>query len=426
NALSVWIISRTGIALAALFCSFPQLLAGWLCGRFGLFGTKIRLPNNESLNILGLLLSLFSAILYAFVKQNSSANVESVKGQWAMLKIAELVITKDHLNCQNQMTEGGSFSSRYFLLIRRRLKVNQFMTPDPSSVYVGFSACVVSTIFFGSGFVPLKKIELKDANALSVWIISRTGIALAALFCSFPQLLAGWLCGRFGLFGTKIRLPNNESLNILGLLLSLFSAILYAFVKQNSSANVESVKGQWAMLKIAELVITKDHLNCQNQMTEGGSFSSRAIVASILAGLFYGFCFVPVIYMQDNWADAPKSSIPYMFSFYCGAFATSTVLFAVYSLVMSEAAFVQSKTVVPSLLCGIFRVISQTAFFLAIENLSETVTFPIITRFPSIITTLWGIIVFKEIQGKRNFIIVLIAVIVTLIGGLCSGLSKLL
>lgn len=57
---------------------------------------------------------------------------------------------------------------------------------------------------------------------------------------------------------------------------------------------------------------------------------------SLIAGVFYGMTFVPVIYMMDNPAtfpNYPQDGLAYVFSHYFGIFLTSTAIFIGYAMV---------------------------------------------------------------------------------------------
>jgi len=56
---------------------------------------------------------------------------------------------------------------------------------------------------------------------------------------------------------------------------------------------------------------------------------------ALLSGACYSLNLAPVIYVQDNpakYPNAPKESMPYVFSHYFGAFLMSTLGFLVYCL----------------------------------------------------------------------------------------------
>lgn len=43
---------------------------------------------------------------------------------------------------------------------------------------------------------------------------------------------------------------------------------------------------------------------------------------------------------------------------------------------------------------------------------------------PGLIAALWGILIFKEIQGLRNYLLMMLAFCIILAGALCTAFSK--
>ncbi|KAK6015388.1 hypothetical protein OSTOST_19186, partial [Ostertagia ostertagi] len=126
------------------------------------------------------------------------------------------------------------------------------------SLGVGLAACGVSSVFFGSMFVPIRKYDAGDGmfaqwvmsiailivgfivfcirsfpgfyplamlggafwavgNATAIPIISRLGMSVGILIWNTSNCLTGWAGGRFGLFGMKANPPASELLNYGGL-----------------------------------------------------------------------------------------------------------------------------------------------------------------------------------------------------------------
>jgi ABC-type phosphate transport system permease subunit len=50
---------------------------------------------------------------------------------------------------------------------------------------------------------------------------------------------------------------------------------------------------------------------------------------------------------------------------------------------------------------------------------------PIVTSLPSIVAGVWGIVFFKEIQGKRNLLLFGGGLLIAIIGVICVALSGL-
>jgi len=70
--------------------------------------------------------------------------------------------------------------------------------------------------------------------------------------------------------------------------------------------------------------------------------------------------------------------------------------------------------------------LADVCWFVANDALSLVISFPIITVLPSVVATLWGVLVFKEIRGRKNFRLLGIAFGITLLSVICTVLSNAL
>ena len=66
----------------------------------------------------------------------------------------------------------------------------------------------------------------------------------------------------------------------------------------------------------------------------------------------------------------------------------------------------------------------NSLFFLANNALTQAVTFPIASSGPCAISALWGIFLYKEIKGMRNFLILGLGYLFTVAGSILCGVSK--
>ena len=82
------------------------------------------------------------------------------------------------------------------------------------------------------------------------------------------------------------------------------------------------------------------------------------------------------------------------------------------------------KSIFPGFLSGLMWAIAQTGFFYANAMLSPVVSFPIICCGPTIISSIWGMTLYKEITGKKNTILLGVVVCVMIAGAVCVALSQ--
>eukprot|EP01034_Spumella_vulgaris_P028054 gene28054-34851_t len=150
------------------------------------------------------------------------------------------------------------------------------------------------------------------------------------------------------------------------------------------------------------------------------------IVLAMIAGVFFGCSFDPSQYVIDNEYDGDDDSLNYVFAHFTGIFLTSwvyTIAYLLYKHFKKQEPFINSACILPATISGIMWGIAQISWFMANGHLGFTVTFPMISCGPGFIGALWGIFLFKEISGWRNFAILGTAVAVTLPALILVGVS---
>lgn len=351
------------------------------------------------------------------------------------------------------------------------------------SVSVGLAACAVSSVFFGSMFVPIKSYDSRDGifaqwmmsiailltgfvvfvysgfpgfyplamlggaswcigNATAIPIIQRLGLAVSILIWNTSNCLVGWAGGRFGLFGMKANVPASPFLNYLGLIFVVIGGSIFSQVRSETPP-VKAKKTSRTSFDMENLNSEeKKALNTTESSDDGGldteilrptkdmnSGSQRlfAFIAALIAGLFYGMTFVPVNRMIENpqiYKGYPTDGLSYAFSHYFGIFLTSTALFVIYSIFRRNQPYAPPNLFLPGMAAGLLWAIAQSSFFVANQQLSQAVTFPIISQMPGCIAAAWSIFYFREIRGKRNFMLLGAAMSITITGAVLVGLSK--
>lgn len=211
-------------------------------------------------------------------------------------------------------------------------------------------------------------------------------------------------------------------------------------------------------------------------------------VGCAVAGSLSGSTFTPAQHVIDattNWQKAGNPSVPapfgpnaslklsdYVLSHFTGIWLTSTLAFTLYWVLKRRKAIWRkvarlfsckragntSKTVSPiagaasgSLsaglpgegesegdwqveifpdeipayaLAGLLWGVAMLCWFFGITSLSIVISFPLVTLGPGIVSVLWGILLWKEIEGKRNLLLVLAATLVYCAGAVCIVMSK--
>ena len=150
--------------------------------------------------------------------------------------------------------------------------------------------------------------------------------------------------------------------------------------------------------------------------------------AALSAGLLFGSSFNASYYIMDHASSSlPSSSysqyqdlemLDFVFAHFNGIFLTSSTYFLLALLLhylssynkkttaagaVRKAFELYPATLLPAFASGLLWAIAMVAWFVANQKLTSlSVTFPIITSTPGLVASLWGVLVFGEIRGKRN------------------------
>uniref|UniRef100_A0AAY4A800 Transmembrane protein 144 n=1 Tax=Denticeps clupeoides TaxID=299321 RepID=A0AAY4A800_9TELE len=319
----------------------------------------------------------------------------------------------------------------------------------------GFISCAVAVLFYGSNFVPVKKIDTGDgmffqwvlcaaiwtvslaANILLhsptfwplamlggvIWatgnitvvpIVKSIGLGLGLLIWATFNLLIGWASSRFGWFGIDPQTVGKPVLNYCGAGLCVFSGFVFFFVKSDVQRSALSEETPLSYDVFSYFL----------------SLSLRGYSMAVVAGLLYGSSFIPVLYIKNHatkpdspYQGASQFDLDYVFAQFSGIFLTSTIYFLIYCIVMRNKPKVFPKAILPGFVSGVMWGVATCCWFLANGYLSAVVSFPIITTGPGLIAALWGVVVFKEVKGWRNFLVLGFAFSCVLAGALLTGFS---
>ncbi|CAJ0941843.1 unnamed protein product, partial [Mesorhabditis belari] len=272
-------------------------------------------------------------------------------------------------------------------------------------------------------------------NATAIPIMNQLGIGLGMLIWGITNCVMGWASGRFGLFGIKATTPSIIWLNYFGLAAVVVGGVIFSQVKPTPRS---ASSDEWTTPSSASPSHTvrgdddpETPLISQHSSSSPVAYRNQkrviSIATALVAGFLYGVTFVPVIYMQDNkdlYPDASDVGLDYVFAHFNGIFVTSSIIFISYIAYSQNAPFMNASLVGPSLIAGTMWAIAQSSWFVANDNLSQAVTFPIISMVPGVVAALWSVFYFKEIAGSRNLKLLILAIAVTLLGAIFVGISK--
>jgi len=334
---------------------------------------------------------------------------------------------------------------------------------DTPPEYVGFICCIVAGTFFGSNFVPVKKFPTGDGiffqwimcsaiwvcgfivlvarefppfqpfamlggflwctgNMLTVPIIKLVGLGIGLGVWATCTLVVGWSNGFFGILGVQKQPVNIRWLSYLGAFLAALSAVFFALVKPEESRKRES-----SIISPTTPQINGDPL--QRDWTEKFTHKQKRIlgvVLSLIAGLFFGTNFNPPQYVMEHCLKCSQNGLDYVFSQFTGIFLTSTFYFLLYCVWVNNRPLVYPEAILPGYLSGMMWGIAQICWFVANSALNLVISFPIVAVLPTVVSTMCGILLFKEIKGKKNFMLLSIAYLCSISSICCTALSKVL
>jgi len=332
---------------------------------------------------------------------------------------------------------------------------------------IGYGAVFVAVLMFGSNFVPVKKVDTGDGmffqwimcsaiwcmglvvnlatgnprfhplamlggwfwatgNIATVPIIRMIGLGLGLLLWGNSNLIIGWASSRYGLFGLDSHPPDTVWLNYLGVITCVFSTLCYLGIKAETS-KVETLE----VNPSEEETMFKDPLAASGEpkshdFIDNMTAVNKRLVGCILAiaaGIFYGVNFNPPQYIMDNQSD-DDNGLHYIFAHFTGIYVTSTAYFLMYCMYHRNRPVIRAEIILPGFLSGLMWAVADISWFIANDKLSAAVSFPMITTGPGLIGSLWGMVVFGEVKGRRNFVIFGCAFALTVAGVMMVALSS--
>ncbi|ELP87245.1 hypothetical protein EIN_094720 [Entamoeba invadens IP1] len=147
------------------------------------------------------------------------------------------------------------------------------------------------------------------------------------------------------------------------------------------------------------------------------------VILSVISGMMYGSNLDTPNYLKNSGKGSPNG-IDYVFSQYCGIMFSSTFFLLAYCIVFRNKPIVYSSTTMPALIAGVMWGLAQALLFYANTSLPYIIVYPIVCTLPSLISSLWGIVVFKEIFGWRNFMFFAAGTLVLFVGIICIVISR--
>jgi glucose uptake protein GlcU len=280
-------------------------------------------------------------------------------------------------------------------------------------------------------------------NLVTVFCIKTCGLAVGLLIWATTSLVMGWAGGRFGLLGVNPQIPATTTklaLNYTSVILAAVSAIFFLFIKSSNAprtprsnvpdseqAPVEMVKSGSIPVETEEILETD--FPFLNKLSDPVQKTLGCFLAAA-AGIFYGLMFIPDQYIRDHPEKfiyknnlPPNNGLYYVSSQYAGILFTSLFYFILYTLFKRNKPVINPSIALPAMISGVMWAVANIGFIVAISALKSAVAYPIVSVLPGIVTSLWSLFWFREIQGKRNYIFLGCGMLVRVLAAILSGLS---
>eukprot|EP01089_Gocevia_fonbrunei_P006436 TRINITY_DN1710_c0_g1_i1.p1 TRINITY_DN1710_c0_g1~~TRINITY_DN1710_c0_g1_i1.p1 ORF type:complete len:373 (+),score=66.43 TRINITY_DN1710_c0_g1_i1:91-1209(+) len=274
-------------------------------------------------------------------------------------------------------------------------------------------------------------------NCMSMPTIELLGLGVGLLTWSSTNLVAGYFWGRFGVFGLKKEVITNQYFSIFGVICAVIALLLFVFIESDLPEEEPQNKKTYQTIDTEAPVSTRSRTfnatsesesesdsllansspsinqhnskNLQNTNAfyakiEGILFNDAnkrilGLAMAVISGLLYSVSLVPF----QLWYEKQKSpgTFDYLFSQFGGIYVTSTIIFALYCLIVRVPS-INVKATIPSYMCGLLWAVAAGGWMAATADLGFTVGYPITGVGPIIVTSLWSVFYFREIKGKKN------------------------
>jgi hypothetical protein len=354
--------------------------------------------------------------------------------------------------------------------------------PSEKNNILGLAMSAVAVFCFGSSFVPIKKYKkyagdgvfcqflmcfgrfmvgvivmltrsdsslyLEAAAGGMIWclgtsvsviIVQTIGMGLGVAIWGVTSMLLGWAAGNWGFFGIDKEVPSNEAMAYAGLFFSMVTIFVFVFVEPNSGKPKEDPSTEIEAQERAAINL-ETTTKPKTILDAIGKRNARllGVGLSLFAGVTYGVCMNPAQRLMEHFdslsleRDTKYSPVglDYVFSFNSGAISMSFVLLVFHQSLKAlgihptEKYFAppeHAKIILPAFANGMIGAVASAAWFVANQNLGFVVSFPIIAAGPGVVSTLWGMLFFKEIGGTRNVILLVVAFVSLIVSAVLTA-----
>eukprot|EP00457_Paulinella_chromatophora_P007184 gb/GEZN01007205.1/.p1 GENE.gb/GEZN01007205.1/~~gb/GEZN01007205.1/.p1 ORF type:complete len:364 (-),score=49.26 gb/GEZN01007205.1/:443-1534(-) len=283
-----------------------------------------------------------------------------------------------------------------------------------------------------------------SANMLIPTVVNMLGFGPGFMIWNGGNLVASFFVARYGLFGVQVSEADKTFSNGLGIVFILLSIVVFGMIKPS----VTPKKGEKQTL----LPHTTPGSPHENSLPPQGLYELGAEakpptepqkdqrVAGIFLAVFVGCLLGNSLTPFANWmSQCPVvrkanpdtriimtcSAMDFLFSQCVGIYIVSTIAFIFYSMFKKWSNKSMPRSALrPAYIAGILWGIGLAGQLLSAGNLGYAAAYPLTAIGPAIVSMLWSLLYFKEIEGKRNVTLMLVATTMVVIGVLLQNHDK--
>ena len=256
---------------------------------------------------------------------------------------------------------------------------------------------------------------------LNVSIINLFGLGIPSLVYSIFGVMVSWVMSVVGFLGMQRAVFYEAYLNYIGLVFCLTSIVLFSLIKVNTKPGLRKEN----VINDTTEIVAKSP---QPSLLKSIGLKLFALLLALAIGLCFGIQFLPTYILLAKSVNDPSFSsnpIDYIFPQTVGMLVGATVILFLYCVFKLNKPFVNPRLVLPALLSG--ALLGGGTLFLGYSSseLSPAVSFPLVSVGCPALNTFYGICFFREIRGKRNYLILASGLIPMVIGVILVGLSRI-
>lgn len=265
-------------------------------------------------------------------------------------------------------------------------------------------------------------------NYLTPFIIERLGLGVGSLLWSTVGMITAWASSIFGILGMHRQDVRWPLLSGFGVVIIIGGGCLLTQVKvkmndysekplvatiPTQDDEVDEEEGKTSSGTDQQKLLSAEASQVSSN-TAAAAATREGIAMCLVTGFLHGIAFNPAQYLVHQNKEFGIRTSNLILSHYAGIAYTSVLLYflatlhysTTNSIVKTRALVyfrpVEQAIILPAAVCGILWGVATLAAFVAIESLPLSITYPLISAAPNIISTMWSVFYFKEITEFKD------------------------